>query len=447
MLIIWAHAVRPYKISNQGKIMAEFTPFHGLRYNEEKVELSDVIAPPYDVIKGAMRNELVARSTYNVVEIELPIGEGDEKYDHAARVLNDWREAGIFVLDDAAFYVYEQEFQVPGTNQTLKRRGVLGALQLEEFGKGVQPHEHTLSGPKQDRLKLLRAAKANTSPIFGLYEDNDGWVTQLLESVCNETTPEGEARDAEGGVHRLWVVKDDETVNAIVGALDDESILIADGHHRYETALNYRNERMAQSENWTGGEPENFVLMMCVSTLDSGLIVLPTHRLVKNIQAEKIVALPEKLSEFFDVEEMSGDANALLQHVNEGENIRIGMIVPGAQYLLKLKSGDAHLSAMNAERSAAYNGLDVTILHTLILERELGIDAEKLAAGEHVGYNIHATEAAQKVASGEYAAAFVLRPTQVEQVSACCASGDKMPQKSTYFYPKLMTGLVLRPLN
>ena len=427
--------------------MAEFTPFHGLRYNGEKVELSDVLAPPYDVIKGAMRDELVARSEYNVVEIELPVGEGDEKYDHAAEILREWRDAGIFVSDDAAFYVYEQEFQVPGTSETLKRRGVLGALQLEEFGQGVQPHEHTLSGPKQDRLKLLRAAQTNTSPIFGLYEDNDGWVTQLLETLCGQSTPDSEARDSDGGIHRLWVVKDDETVNAIVGALDDESILIADGHHRYETALNYRNECEAKSENWTGGEPENFVLMMCVSTMDSGLIVLPTHRLVKNVDAEKIAALPEKLAELFDVEVFNGDVNALSQQVRSEENIAIGLVISGAQYLVKLKNGDAHLQAMDAARSAAYNGLDVTILHTLILQRELGIDLEKLAAGEHVGYTIHADEAAKKVESGEYSAAFILRPTQVEQVRDCCSSGDKMPQKSTYFYPKLMTGLVLRPLN
>jgi len=427
--------------------MAEFTPFHGLRYNLEKVELSDVLAPPYDVIKGAMRDELVARSEYNVVEVELPIGEGDEKYDHAAKVLQSWRAAGIFVSDDAAFYIYEQEFQVPGTQETLKRRGVLGALQLEEFGKGVQPHEHTLSGPKQDRLKLLRAAQTNTSPIFGLYEDSTGWIAQLLESYCTDNAPQGEARDGENGIHRLWVVKDDETVNAIVGALDDESILIADGHHRYETALNYRNECEAKSENWTGGEPENFVLMMCVSTLDSGLIVLPTHRLVKNVDAEIVAALPEKLAGLFDVEKFDGDANALSQQVRSEENIAIGLIISGAQYLVKLKSGDAHLAAMDSARSAAYNGLDVTILHTLILQRELGIDPEKLAAGEHVGYTIHADEAAKKVQSGEYAAAFILRPTQVEQVRDCCGSGDKMPQKSTYFYPKLITGLVLRPMN
>jgi uncharacterized protein (DUF1015 family) len=428
--------------------MAEFTPFHGLRYNPEKVRLDDVLAPPYDVIKGKMRDELLARSEYNVVEIELPGGEGDAKYDNAAMILKSWREREIFVQDDAAFYVYEQEFRVPGTGEMLKRRGVLGALQLEEFGEGVQPHEHTLSGPKQDRLKLLRATRTNISPIFGLFGDNDGWAATLLQTVCTDSTPLLEARDGDGILHRMWRLTDDETVNAIVGALDDEPVLIADGHHRYETALNYRNECAQKAgDSWTGGEPENFVMMLCVSMQDSGLVVLPTHRLVKNVSAETIAALPEKLTEVFEVEKAFGSAADLVGLVNEGETIRVGLIAPNAQYVLTLKDGAEQKALMDSARSDAFNNLDVTVLHRLILERELGIDAEKLAAGQHVAYNISATEAAQKVSSGEYSAAFILRPTRVEQVRDCCASGDKMPQKSTYFYPKLTTGLVLRPLD
>jgi uncharacterized protein (DUF1015 family) len=428
--------------------MAEFTPFHGLRYNPEKVQLDDVLAPPYDVIKGAMREELLARSEYNVVKVELPEGEGDAKYDNAAMILKGWREQGVFVRDDAAFYVYEQEFRVPGTGEMLTRRGVLGALQLEEFGEGVQPHEHTLSGPKQDRLKLLRATRTNISPIFGLFADNDGWAATLMQTICTDTRPLLEARDGDGITHRMWRLTDDETVNALVGALDDEPVLIADGHHRYETALNYRNEcAQAAGDSWTGGEPENFVMMLCVSMQDSGLIVLPTHRMVKNVAAETIAALPEKLTAVFEVEKVLGTVADLVGLVNEGETIRVGMIAPDAQYVLTLKDGAEREALMDSQRSAAYNNLDVTVLHRLILERELEIGTEKLAAGEHVAYNINAEEAAAKVAGGEYAVAFILRPTRVEQVRDCCASGDKMPQKSTYFYPKLTTGLVLRPLD
>lgn len=426
--------------------MADFTPFPGLRYNTEKVRLDDVLAPPYDVIDSAQRTELLARSAYNVVEVELPVGEDDTKYDRAAAALKTWRENGILTQDESAFYIYEQEFRVPGTAQILKRRGVLGALLLEEFGTGVQPHEFTLSGPKQDRLKLLRATSTNTSPIFGLFEDKDAWTAKLLERLAQETAPDDETRDHEGILHRIWKVTDEEVVNAITDALDSEAILIADGHHRYETALNYRNERAAAAgDEWRGNEPENFVMMMCVSMQDPGLIVLPTHRLIKNVAVETVAALPDTLQEFFEVEKIPGNANDLLGKVNEGETIRIGLVLPGAQYLLTLKDDGSHAPALDAERSEAYNNLDVTILHRLILERELSVGAEELAAGQHVAYNIDASESAQKVATGEYEAAFILRPTRVDQVGSCCASGDKMPQKSTYFYPKLITGLVLRP--
>jgi uncharacterized protein (DUF1015 family) len=428
--------------------MAEFVPFHGLRYNTDTLNLNGVLAPPYDVIKGAMREELLQQSPYNIVEIELPAGEDDSKYDHAAQVLKQWREEGVFVLDDAAFYIYEQEFAVPGNGEIKKRRGVLGALMLEEFGKGVQPHEHTLSGPKEDRLKLLRATRTNISPIFGLYADNDGWVTQLLENYCIGSPTICEARDGEGVLHRLWRVTDDETVNAIVAALEDEPVLIADGHHRYETALNYRNE-CAQKAGaaWTGSEAENYVMMMAVATLDPGLIVLPTHRVVKNVDSETLETLPEKLNEYFLVEPFHGDAKALDLRINEGETVRIGLVLPDAKYELTLREGAAHLGAMNKTRSGAFNNLDVSVLHQLILERELGIGAEQLAGGQHVAYTIDPEDAAKKVESGQGGAAFLLRPTRIEQVRECCGAGDKMPQKSTYFYPKLITGLVLRPLD
>lgn len=427
--------------------MADFTPFAGLRYDTEKVRLDEVLAPPYDVIDSEQRSELLARSEYNVVEVELPVGEDDTKYERAAAALNTWRENGILTQDEPAFYIYEQEFRVPGTGQTLKRRGVLGALLLEEFGTGVQPHEFTLSGPKQDRLKLLRATGTNTSPIFGLFEDKDAWTAQLLERLSQESQPDGEARDHEGVLHRIWKVVDEDVVNAITDALDAEAILIADGHHRYETALNYRNERAAAAgDDWRGTEPENYVMMMCVSMQDPGLIILPTHRLIKNVALETVAALPDTLQKYFHVEKIPGEANDLLGKVNEGETIRIGLIVPGAQYLLTLREGQSHLPELEAGRSQAYNDLDVTILHRLILERELSIGAAELAAGEHVDYNIDVVESSEKVESKEYEAAFILRPTRIEQVSECCASGDKMPQKSTYFYPKLITGLVLRPM-
>ncbi|MDF2441747.1 MAG: hypothetical protein JWN98_2731 [Abditibacteriota bacterium] len=435
--------------------MAEFVSFRGLRYNCDKVKLSDVLAPPYDVIKGAMRDDLLARNPHNIVQVELaaPYGEDatPEQYQKCAEILKEWRSQEILIRDNPAFYLYEQEFAVPGRDEVRKRRGVLGALLLEEFGEGVQPHEHTLSGPKQDRLNLLRATRTNTSPIFGLYNDNDGWVTKLLEDVAFDA-PLCEARDSEGVVHRLWRITDDETVNALDAALENESILIADGHHRYETALNYRNEQRAQAEKegrtWTGDEDENFVLMMCVSTSDDGLVVLPTHRLVKG----PTNVLMQALSKYFDVEPaLAGDAEALVQSLDDPQFTkspgRLGLHLPGQSFVLQLKPGTAHRQAMEDGKSEAYNDLDVSILHTLILQRELNIGPQELAAGGHVSYTIDAAEAIAKVESGAYNAAFLMRSTPVEQVQSVAAAGDKMPQKSTYFFPKLITGMVLRPID
>jgi uncharacterized protein (DUF1015 family) len=447
--------------------MAELVPFAGLRYNPDRVPLSDVLAPPYDVIKGDKRDQLLARNPHNIVAVELAANYGteptSEQYQQSANLLEAWKRDGILIHDDASFYVYEQEFAVPGSETIKKRRGVLGALRLEEFGQGVQPHEHTLSGPKADRLNLLRATRTNTSPIFGLYNDESGWVNALLDTFCL-SKPICEAFDGEGVAHRLWRMQDDETVNAVVAALEDEPILIADGHHRYETALNFQKECRAQSEaqsrEWTGDEDENFVLMMCVATSDEGLIVLPTHRVVK-AGAAKTGALLASLSKYFEVKESpAGDDKALLEALDDKALLealddkafkaqpgRLGLHLAGHSYLLQLKADGAHHAAMDAAKSAAYRDLDVSILHSLILENELGIGAEELAAGGHIAYTIDAREAMEKVEGGQWQAAFLMRPTPVEQVQSVANEGDKMPQKSTYFFPKLITGLVLRPIE
>lgn len=442
--------------------MAEFLPFRGLRYNSEKVNLSDVLCPPYDVIKGAARDELLKRSPHNIVAVELAARYGEDatptQYARSAELLQQWRDEGVLVRDDAAYYVYAQEFTIPGSDEVKQRRGVLGALRLEEFGKGVQPHEHTLSGPKADRLNLLRAAKTNTSPIFGLFGDDEGWVASVIDAVVQEA-PLMQATSADGVIEKLWRVTDDESVNAIEAAFENEVILIADGHHRYETALNYRNEAMQAAQEaareWTGAEPENYVMMMCVSTNDPGLIVLPTHRLVKTVHVNwsKIF---DALEEHFEVTPVASESNAqiqaqeLLAALNAGDaeaRSCLGMHINGQSYILRLQSGDEHLRAMDSERSQSYNALDVSLLHTLILQNQFGIGAAELAAYSHVAYTIDAAEAIAKVNKGEYGAAFILRSTPVAQVREVAAAGDKMPQKSTYFYPKLVTGLVLRPLH
>lgn len=422
--------------------MAQFLPFRGLRYSSD-ADLSAVICPPYDVIKGAARAALLQRDPHNIVAVELaaPYGEAATatQYQQSADLLSQWISEGVLLRDESSYYLYEQEFAVPGTDQTVKRRGVIGALTLEEFGEGVQPHEHTLSGPKADRLNLLRATQTNISPIFGLVADDDGWIGGLLENVT-DNAPKAHATDSDGIVHRLWQIADDEIVNGIEAGFENENILIADGHHRYETALNYMRESREQAgDDWTGAEAANGVMMMCVSMADPGLIVLPTHRLIKNVEPEKVANLPASLKQLFDVEPLEGGAVAVSKALTgEGGNAKLGLHLPGQSYLLTLRQNDA---------KSALEALDVSVLHNQILENEMGIDAAKLAAGQHVGYTIHAAEAIEKVESGAAQAAFLMRATPAKQVAEVAASGEKMPQKSTYFYPKLMTGIVLRPLN
>lgn len=425
--------------------MAQFLPFRGLRYTSQ-IELSKAICPPYDVIKGAARDELLARDAHNIVAVELAARYGenasDEQYQNCAQTLQNWIAEGVLARDDSAFYIYEQEFPLPHSGEIRKRRGVIGALTLEEFGKGVQPHEHTMSGPKADRLKLLRALRTNTSPIFGLVADDDGWIDGLIRDVIL-TPAKAHATDADGITHRVWVLCDDEMVNGLEAAFKNESVLIADGHHRYETALNYFQETGHQN----GGE--SAVMMMCVSMQDEGLVVLPTHRIVKTLSDADAAALPAQLREWFQVEPFSGDANALLEAlgaVDKSENA-LGLHLRGQSYLLRLKNDETVQNARDNSKSAAYNALDVAVLSDLILDEQLGIDAAKVAAGAHIGYTIDAAEAIRQVESGEAGAAFLLRETPVEQVKKVADAGDKMPQKSTYFYPKLATGLVLRPLD
>ena len=432
-------------------IMAEFLPFRGLRPDPTRVDLAAVLCPPYDVIKGDARAELLARDSHNIVAVELaaPYGEtpAPEAYAQSAALLQQWQSEGILIRDDASFYIYEQEFEHPTrAGLRLKRRGILGALTLEAFGEGVKAHEHTLAGPKADRLNLLRATRTNTSPIFGLYNDNDGWVAGVIANFTTEN-PLCEATDADHVTHRLWKVTDDESVNAIEAAFEDESIIIADGHHRYETALNFAREQSENNPDWTGAEGANAVMMLCVSVDDAGLIVLPTHRVVNGVDETQIAGLLAKLAPYFNVTIYSSDPESLAEVVNRAPRPSLGLVLGNKRYVLALRTGEAHLGSLDESKSAATNALHVTLLHRLILEKELGIDEAGLASGAFVTYTIHAGEAAAKVESGQAQAAFILPATPVKSVADVAGAGDKMPQKSTYFFPKVVTGMVLRPLD
>jgi uncharacterized protein (DUF1015 family) len=428
--------------------VAEIRPFRGLRYHLPASEIGRSIAPPYDVISPQLQDALYASGPHNVVRIEYGREEGDARYQVAAETLRRWRDAGVLVPEPApALYLYEQEFTHDG--RSYRRRGVLGRVRLEPFESGViRPHELTMAPAKADRLALLRATRTNVSPILALVDDADGAFARALEAVSAH--PVVDAEDIAGQRHRLTVIDDPTLIARLRDALAGRPLTIADGHHRYETALAYLAERRATAGAWTGEEPENFVLMAVTSTADPGLLILPIHRLVRprTLPPDPVAALREA----FDVEDAGALADAsardrLLRLLAEAGRRTTAFgaagLAPGRLHLLTVRERAAVERRMPPGHPPAWRALDVNVLQYGVLEPLLGIDGATIAAGEHVRYTENAAEALDAVAAGAVPLAFLVNPTRAEQVIAVAAAGDRMPQKSTFFYPKLGTGLVL----
>ncbi len=440
--------------------MPEIRPFRGLRFEPDSVgDLVNVVSPPYDVISPAQQRALMARDPHNVVRLDLPADElGDEpddRYRRAARTFAAWRSDGSFRKDPKpSLYVYEQTYRVPGTDVERTQRGFFGRLRLEPLvpGGGVLPHERTLSGPKEDRYKLLRATGANFSPVVGLYADPSGEASTLLGQIAR-TTPTIDLVDDDGVRHRLWVVPSDADesgpVRRLAAAAAAAPITIADGHHRYETALRYRDERR-MSRSCEEDPPFDYLMMLFLETSAEPLTVLPTHRVVRGLEETGVEALWGGLAELFDVERVASSADL---------ESRFGTVASAhggaGRFGLWTRSGGAVLVARRAAfssglpaGSAALRGLDVVLLQ-VALERLCGIDPAATAAGGRVAYTKAAAEAIDWVDRAEDGsdAAFLLEPTPVADIAAVAMAGDVMPQKSTYFYPKPVTGLVINPLE
>jgi uncharacterized protein (DUF1015 family) len=433
-------------------------PFRGLRFEPEVVgDLSAVVSPPYDVISATQQQALMARDPHNVVRLDLPEDEpGDEpddRYRRAARTFAAWRSDGSFRKDARpSLYAYEQTYRVPGTDVERTQRGFFGRLRLEPFGpgSGVLPHERTLSGPKEDRYKLLRATGANFSPVVGLYADPGGEAAELLTGIAR-TSPTIDLVADDGVRHRLWVVPADEDegspVGRLIAAAAAEPITIADGHHRYETALRYRDERR-MSRSCEEDPPFDYILTLLLDTTAEALTVLPTHRVVRGLGETGIEALWSGLGELFEVERVER-ADRL-----EAAFGAAGLAVGGrGRFGLWTRHGGAILTARREAFEAllptggdALRRLDVTLLQ-VALGRLTGIDPAATAAGGRVAYTKSVAEAVDWVdrAQDGADAAFLLEPTPVAEIAAVAAAGDVMPQKSTYFYPKPVTGLVINP--
>jgi uncharacterized protein (DUF1015 family) len=422
--------------------MAEVQPLRALRYEPATAgALDDLIAPPYDVIDDELRARLVARSPRNVVEIDLPVApDGGDRYAHAAALLARWREEGALVQDDApAFWVLDQDYEAPDGSRR-RRRGFFARVRVEDYGAGrIRPHERTHPGPKEDRLALTRATRANLSPIFSLFPDPGGAATEALAAAA-EDEPFAAATDHEGTRNTLWRVSDRDRVAGLQAALADAELLIADGHHRYETARVYAED--------VGGEgPHRYVLMLLCALSDPGLTVFPTHRLLTGLKddSDKQLAIREALMRDFEIEQVD---RGRLEPTGASDGVQMGYMdsFHRQPYLLTLKDqsiADAALAGM----PAPYRRLDTAVLEAIVLKGALGMSEDDISHLRGLAYSKSFEDAVDAVETGRCDAGFFMRATPVEQVREVAEAGESMPPKSTYFHPKIPTGLIFNLLQ
>ncbi|MCC6626044.1 MAG: DUF1015 domain-containing protein [Chloroflexi bacterium] len=430
--------------------MADVRGLRGVRYDQARVGgVGQVIAPPYDVISPAEQAALAERHPANIIRVELPRAEPGEppaaRYERAAATLRGWLADGTLRAEaQPAVYVHDHTFSHAG--QRLTRRGLFAAVRLAPWSAGaVLPHEHTLPTPKADRLSLYRATRAQISPIFALYEDGDGAIGSVLEWTAT-ARPALDTADPGGDAHRLWVLSEPALLEELADLFAGRPLFIADGHHRYETGLAYRDERLAATPGAPDDAPYRFALMCLSDVADPGMIILPTHRLVVG-PPPAAAHVEAALRQVFHVEPLPADipTPALLARLAERQTAHaFGWVTAEGVSLLMLKDAAFLAEWMPAERSPAWRGLDVAIQQVLILERALGISAATLE--ERIAYTRDADEARAAVAAGQAHLALLLNPTDLTGLLAVARAGDQMPQKSTYFYPKVPTGLVLHDL-
>jgi uncharacterized protein (DUF1015 family) len=417
--------------------MAEVRGFQGVRYRLVRPdEATAVTAPPYDVISAAEQAALHERDSHNVIRLELPLdlpgdNEQENRYSRAAGTYRDWLGTGVLQRDpQPTVYVYGQRYVLPGGGGRLQERlGLMAALKVEPFETGtVRPHEQTFPKHKEDRVRLLSAAHAQFSPIFALYSAPGSGIRTRLEE-WSAAEPAALAVDREGVEHRLWPVIDPDFLAWVGELFAGKEVFIADGHHRYETALRYMTECHAQ--NPAAGEAwYDFIMTFLVEMDDPGLVLFPTHRLVAGTLSQE--EMQGRLAPAFAIEAVSPDEATVLGHH------QIGVLLPGGRALRLTLTDPGAMERVAAEQSAAWRDLDVAILHRLVFDDLLSLGAEHTVA-----YTRDLAEAHARVASGEFAAAFLVPPPTVEEMKAVSGTGERMPQKSTYFWPKAITGLVI----
>lgn len=420
--------------------MAEIKAFRALRFTEKAGAASELTCPPYDIVSDSERLAYLAKNKNNIIRLELP-REGESPYKQAGNTLSDWLDDGILACDgEETLYIYEEEFTVEGQKKRLK--GLMARVRLEPFEKGViLPHEETLSKAKDDRFNLMLTTGCNFSSVYSLYFDDEREASKKIDSLSSGIA-DMEFTGVDGIIHRVWNVTEKSEIDALESFFSSRKLYIADGHHRYETGLRYRRHLEENGMDVIGDHPANYILMTLVSMEHDGLVVLPTHRIVGGLEGFNADKLLSGCAEYFDIEDIPAADTQSRLTLAAAQGKKTLAFYHGKMKLLTLKD----LSVMDKalpDMSEAYRMLDVTILHTLILERLLGIGGESLADQKNLTYTRDIAEAISSVDNGEAACAFLLNPTLVEEIAAVAGAGEKMPQKSTYFYPKLITGHVM----
>lgn len=422
--------------------MAEIKPFSPLRFNADSAAIRTLVSPPYDIVSPSERAGLLAENTHNIIRIELPEGDGDAKYAAAAKAYGEYIDSGLLVHDKTpGLFVYSEKFSAGGKEHTVY--GVIGRVTLHEFSEHIiLPHEETLTKAKQDRFELMKATCANISPIYALYSDASG-ITDTILKKAMEQTPLCRFTDNDGIIHSLFKIEAGSVTDKFARVLADKQLFIADGHHRYETALRYKH--YLEQQHSLDGTAADSQMILLVEMDNPGLVVFPTHRLVKapvKLTSEEIIA---KAKEYFEIAAVSGDAVQALESCGGAAGCCVFCAKDG-KYLLRLRDTSI-MQKLLPGKSEAYATLDVTILHTLILEGILGIGREDMALGKSLAYTRDINEALKAPYNGGCEMSFVLNATKVSQIKDVSLAGEKMPQKSTYFYPKPVTGLVINDLK
>jgi len=435
--------------------MATVRPFQGILYDPHRVDLSQVVAPPYDVISPADQRRYYQQDPHNVVrlisgEVRPSDTPEDNKYTRAAGFFQQWLADGLLRREASpCFYIYRHEFEDPTTGQTRVRRGVMGVVELEPFGQGVLPHEQTHARAKADRLSLTRAVEANLSPVFGLYEDPQSMVGPIIEPIM-AAPPRLSITGEDGDQHAVWALRGADQVRALAEVFRASPLYIADGHHRYETALNFRNKQRLDHPQAPPDAAFNYVLMLLVDIRDPGLTILPTHRLLHDFDRFD-PAVVDRLARRHRVTPRA-DRGALLAAIEQPTGgHRIGVALPPTPSPRAGESrGGGAWYTVDVDPSAGadpVSGLDVSVLHREILERELGLAPAEVEQERYLSYSRDVGSLLDRVEAGAAQAAFLLRPPAVSDVVEVARAGRVMPQKSTYFFPKPASGIVFNPLG